>query len=369
MSSQKMQGASQRLGGAEVTRIPVMLCIDIEPDEFSVEPHTCKPWHGYELTHAYFRDWRAALQQVSGRDVHFNWFIRMDPQVELAHGNAAWCAERYASFLTECIEAGDELGIHVHTYRWCEAAGGWLDDHGQQDWVSECLQTAVDGYRRCFGKPARSLRFGNYWSSTHAINQAEALGLTFDLTVEPGLPPNSFDPRKPPHSGPLPDYYHVPREPYAPSRQAFRRKTHHDDRKITLIPLTSARLMNGFGPAGLQRRILRCLRSATSNHLQSATSNHLQNQPHNLLQDTPLSMWRCWRPPNSFSRMIDRAIEAQTHPYLAFAIHSNFPLEAKTAPLIDRSIRALASHSAGSRFAFCTPSEAMAILKESAPDR
>lgn len=78
-------------------------------------------------------------------------------------------------------------------------------------------------------------------------------------------------------------------------------------------------------------------------------------------------MWRDWRPPNDFSRMLDRAITQQRRPYLAFAIHSNAPVEPGSLPRIERCLQALTSHPERSRFVFCTPAEAMAILQTNAP--
>jgi hypothetical protein len=332
------------------SKIPVLICIDVEPDEFFVSRRNPQPWRGYELTHAYISSLRSALQELTGDAVHVSWFIRMDPQVALAHGRAAWAVEHYGALFDDAIAAGDELGTHVHTYRWCENSGDWLDDHGHDDWVAECLETAVDGYRASFGTTCRSLRFGNYWLGTEAINRAEALGFRFDLTIEPGLPPNALDSRKPPHSGDLPDYYRVPREPYAPSRRDFRRKARTGERAITLLPLTSAHVRFGWGPRSLKQR-LRRLRHNGFRHR---------------LQDTPLSMWRDWSHPNDFSLMLDRAIAQQRHPYLAFAINSNAPVETMSLPRIKRCLQALMVHPERPRFVFCTPAEAMAILRGNA---
>lgn len=332
------------------SKIPVLICIDVEPDEFFVSRQKPEPWRGYELTHAYIGEWRSALQQLTGDAVHVSWFIRMDPQVALAHGRASWAVEHYPTLFQEAIDAGDELGAHVHTYRWCEDSGDWLDDHGNDDWVDQCLDTAVEGYRSSFGTPCHSLRFGNYWSGTEAINRAEALGFRFDLTIEPGLPPNALDSRKPPHSGDLPDYYRVPREPYAPSRSDFRRRARPGERDITLLPLSSAHLRFGWGPRSLKQRIRRL------------RNNGLRHRR----QDTPLSMWRDWNHPNEFSKMLDRAIAQQRQPYLAFAIHSNAPVEPESLPRIERCLQALMAHPERSRFVFCTPAEAMAILQANA---
>jgi len=143
----------------------------------------------------------------------------------------------------------------------------------------------------------------------------------------------------------------VPREPYAPSRSDFRRRARAGERDITLLPLTSAHLRYGWGPRSLKQRWRRL------------RHNGLRHRR----QDTPLSLWRDWNPPNDFSVMLERAIAEQRRPYLAFAIHSNAPVEAKSLPRIKRGLQALMDHPERSRFVFCTPAEAMAILRGAAP--
>ena len=325
----------------------MLICIDVEPDEFHVSRQEPDQWRGFRLTHSYLSALRESLQRATDGAVHFCWFIRMDPQIALTYGSANWAAENYRSFFRDYLKTGDELGVHVHAYRWQPDIDGWLDDHGSDDWISTCLETAVCAYRESFGKTCESIRFGNYWASTEAINRAEALGLRFDLTVEPGLPPNTVDSRKPHHTGELPDYYRVPRKPYAPSLTDFRKESSHDDRRIRLVPLTSSYLSFGWGRWGTKQKIARIRK------------NGLRNR----LQDTPLSMWRQWEHPNGFSQMIDRAIAAQDKPYLAFAIHSNFPLESGTFPRVDECFQALVNHPDRSRFVYTTPAEAVAILR------
>jgi hypothetical protein len=348
-SSYKKDGYSRLINaGVNVPaeRIPVLICIDVEPDEFKVSQRQPDGWRGFEIAHSYFSSLRESLQKATDQPVHFCWFIRMDPQIELAYGSANWAAEHYNKFFRGYLEAGDEIGVHVHTYRWEPSIDGWLDDHGSDDWAYNCLKTGVNAYRESFGKDCESIRFGNYWISTEAINHAEALGLRFDLTVEPGLPPNRVDSRKPHHTGNLPDYYRVPRRPYAPSLTDFRIESSHDDRHIRLMPLTSSHLSFGWGRRGVKKKIARI------------KNNGFRNR----LQDTPLSMWRQWQHPNGFSQMIDRALAAQDKPYLAFAIHSNFPIESGTYPRIDDCIQTLVNHPARSRFVYSTPAEALTIL-------
>lgn len=324
--------------------IPVLLCVDVEPDEFFVDRRNPRPWTGFEKTHLYFRDLRARLEDITGREVNFCWCLRMDAQVATAYGAAEWVVERYPEFIEEYRKAGDEIGSHVHTYRWSERDADWIDDFGDHAWVSECLEMSADAHRRIFGSPSRTLRFGVYWSSAAAINRAEALGYRFDITVEPGLPPGFADARKPFQTDRTPGYYRMPREPYRPDRAVLRKRARNGRRKITLIPLTSGARKYGIGWTGLKR------------WTKSAFRNGFRNRHAN----EPLSMWRSWEGVNSYGNMLDRAIAAQERPYLAFAVHSNFPVT-KSFAAVDSSMKALLELSASSRFVFCKPADLLKI--------
>lgn len=330
---------------AESCKIPIILCVDVEPDEFFIDRNNPKPWTGFEFSYGYLNDLRSRFEESTGHSVHYCWSLRMDPQVAIAYGKPTWVADRYADYLEDYRSMGDDIGIHVHTYRWSESHDGWLDDCGNPEWVAECLESSVDSFKNVFGESSRTLRFGNFWLSTKAINQAEALGIKYDLTIEPGLRSMWKYGNKPPQSGPTPEFCRVPRFPYSPSRKDFRKPIDDgSNRGIMMMPLTSAYIKLGWG-VGLLRHRLGRLR---------------HNGVHGRLQNMPLSMWRKWDGQNSFTAMLDRAISLQKRPYLAFAIRSD--INGKDFPAYDSCLKALLNHTAGSRFVFCTPPEAMRYL-------
>jgi hypothetical protein len=337
--------ASVKTEGSTET-IPVLLCVDVEPDEFYVDRRNRAPWRGFEAVHPMFGELRARLEEKTGRDVHFTWAVRMDPQVAVSYGRSAWAVERYSSYFEEYRRAGDEIGSHVHTYRWSQAVDDWIDDYADDAWVRECLEMSANGHEEIFGEKSRTVRFGVFWASTAAINHAEELGYRYDLTVEPGLPANVHDARKPDPTGVQPSYYRVPREPYIPSRSDFRERADGERRDLTVIPLTS-----GYKKLGLGLR-------STRERLDRLMNNGLRHRR----MSTPLSMWKGWDGANSFGDMLDRAIEAQQKPYLAFTLHSNFPVT-KSDSKVRASIEALVDHPACSRFAFCTPAELLSLRR------
>ncbi|HUF72634.1 MAG TPA: hypothetical protein VMR74_07030 [Gammaproteobacteria bacterium] len=330
---------------ASSRKIPVVFCIDIEPDEFFVDRVNPKPWAGFEFSHGYLQKARTRFEAVTGQPVRFNWFLRMDPQVAIAYGDAAWPAQRYAEFFQEYRGAGDEIGLHVHTYRWLDDDNAWLDDCGNPEWITQCLRSSSDSFKAAFGTQARSIRFGNYWLSTAAVNEAEALGFEIDLTIEPGLNASKWQGgKKPRQTAAVPDYYRVPRFPYVPSRINFKKVGDQGDaRSIMMMPLTSAYLDFGWGLRGIKRRLGRLKRNGLSGHR----------------QHQPLSMWKTWAEPDSFADMLDRALSVQSRPYLAFAVRSDMHTDYR---VYDRCLEALLNHPAASRFVFCTPYDAMRYL-------
>jgi hypothetical protein len=175
------------------------------------------------------------------------------------------------------------------------------------------------------------------------VNHAERLGIRYDLTVEPGAPPLPSPELDEPATGPVPDYYRVPRAPYVPSPTEFRRPHRGPARSIRMIPLTSGYRRLGLRPHRYLRRLVR-------------------NGWRHRLADTPLSMWSRWTAPDTFDRMLDRALAAQRRPYLAFGIRSDIGAGPRTGERTKLAMEALLVHPARARFRFCTPAEALAIL-------
>ncbi len=330
------------------SKIPVIFCIDVEPDQRQVRRHSPEPWLGYERMQRYLSELRPRIEEISGAPVHYAWFFRMDPQVAAAYGSASWAIDRYPRFIEEIERQGDELGIHVHSYRWVEAEQVWIQDFADQHWIDHCVESSLEAFARAVGRRCLAFRFGSFWVNTESVNLVERMGVRFDLTVEPGrLPIEVSLPASlsgAPGTGSLPDLRRVPRAPYVPSESDFRRPLRSGSRSICMIPLTSGSLRLGFRPRAYLRRLV-------------------DNGFRYRRQDTPLSMWRRWKAPNTFSQMLDGALAAQARPYLAFAIEvAGTGVRPEIFEAVDHCLSALLAHPARSRFVFSTPQEAVRIL-------
>src|SRR4051794_15451026 len=75
--------------------IPVVLCIDVEPDPRVLDPATTPPWDGFERLIERLPALRQRLAEATGKPAAFTWALRMDPQVAEAFGSPSWLAEKY----------------------------------------------------------------------------------------------------------------------------------------------------------------------------------------------------------------------------------------------------------------------------------
>jgi hypothetical protein len=232
-------------------KIPVIICIDVEPDEREIDSAIPKDWEGFEESLKFFGNLRPRLEGATGARVSFSWFFRMDPQIEHTYGLSWWVVKRYGEAIEQLKLAGDEIGLHAHAWRWDAGRLKWVIDHGDQEWINHCLHTSFEAYRRAFGRHCLSFRFGDHWMNNETMALLESLGVKFDLTVEPG---NRARPGLHPrelHTGSLPDYMATPTWPYRPSRRDFRKHSPAQGRELWAIPLSTDKVLGRF--AGLKR--------------------------------------------------------------------------------------------------------------------
>jgi len=317
-------------------RIPVILCIDAEPDGFFIDRRRSDPWLGYERSVEFFRRFRDRLQ-TSGEPARFTWCYRMDPQVAETYGAAEWVARHYETLTAQLIGDGDELGLHAHGYRWEAAAGAWTIDHGNQSWIDHLVRMSFAAFDRAFGEPCRTFRFGDRWMSNATVRLLAELGTRHDLTLEPGHPAlDSHHPGR--SSGSLPDYTGVPVDPYRPSPDDFRKPGGEGSGRLWMIPLTTAPVK-----ARLFRRwYYRMARPAANAGVWTALVSH----------DPPL-----------FRRIVAHALGRSSRPYLALVLRSNALATPRLARRVSANLEGLLSHPLAGRLSWVTPAGLIASLE------
>jgi hypothetical protein len=217
-------------------KIPILLCIDIEPNGRAIDPSIKEDWTGFEKTYEITRSLRTRLQAVTKSPVHFSWFFRMDPQIVHTYESADWSVRRYSRIIDEFKSNGDELGLHPHPWRWDELSQSWVEDFGDQDWVNYCVKLSFDTFEQSLKRRCFSFRFGDQWINEATLELVESLGARFDLTIEPGLKIEGIEE---PFTGSMPDYTEFPRYPYRPSNANIKMPGSADKRGLWIIPLST----------------------------------------------------------------------------------------------------------------------------------
>jgi peptidoglycan/xylan/chitin deacetylase (PgdA/CDA1 family) len=305
--------------------IPFVLAIDIEPDGQPSGRHAPLAIDGLRRTTAWIDRLRAPIQDATGAPLRVAWFVRLDAEIAERGGRPASLAELASDTLEAAAASGDAVGIHSHFSRWDPATDGWLVDHGNPAFVEDTLRSSFAAFERHVGQPARLHRFGDRWWSDSAFDTLADLGVTVDLTIEPG---NRGAARADPTraaTGRIPDSLR--------DRSTIRRWR---DGPLWQMPLSSA------DPARAlpwHRRWVRRLRYA-------AEPRH-----------RTLILDRAWPNPAAFWSVARDMLGSQAEPYLACAIRSDISLSPRF-PQVEAILRELPA--AGPTFAFETPEVALA---------
>jgi hypothetical protein len=321
-------------------KIPVIMCIDVEPDERVVHRYDRVPWKGLELSYEFFSRLRSLLASATGSPVHYSWFFRMDPQVAETYGSAAWPVLHYSRYVEDFARNGDEIGLHTHAWRWDEPRKSWLADHGDPAWVEQCIRVSFESFHEALGRGCASFRFGDRWMSNATMELIESLGARFDLTLEPGHGATPFHTGDELYTGSIPDYTEVPQFPYRPSRADFRKPDPSRPHGLWTIPISSGYVVKREAPL---RRLYRMVFPGV----------------HEQLLPLTLGMWH---DPRDFHAVMDRILMKGQVPYLAFVVRSDLPLRTMM-PHMQEIFEGILAHPWVDRFVFSTPAEAMAQLE------
>jgi len=318
--------------------IPVVLCVDVEPDKRRVDVRARLPWRGFALTQQVLDRLRSGVARTSP-DARFSWYFRIDPQVERTYGSAAWIVETNPALMDALRAAGDDFGLHVHAYRWDASRNGWVMDYGDPEWIDSCLTLAFSAFESSVGTPCTLFRFGDHWMDQRTFERLAALGVEIDLTIEPGHDAASPYRESEPFTGVLPDYRSTPSYPYRPSDADFRVPdgTRHDG--IWELPVTTAPVQPPLAYRVYHRWISGRPPVATSTALVSAE-------------------------PSVFARIIDEAL-GRPNPHLVLALHSGAVTTTRHAARIETNLSVLLKRPEASRFAWVTPRAAIERLQPS----
>ncbi|MGE0734483.1 MAG: hypothetical protein AB7G15_08505 [Alphaproteobacteria bacterium] len=300
--------------------VPLLFCVDVEPDLRQPDPALPVDWVGWHLAQSASTEWRRNFAAATGRAVHFGWYLRMDPQIEMLHGDAAYLATRDRTFLDACHAVGDEIGVHNHAHRWDAAARRWVIDHGDDAWLDHVVELGCAAYARAFARRLRSFRFGDGFMSNRVMTRLAQLGVRYDLTLEPGMPGMAGYHATEMSRGALPDRASVSRVPYRPAAQDYRQAARFRQRRLWSIPVSTAPPPNGAWPG-------------------------YAYVPMNLAH-----------PPRPTATMFDWLLAEREAPYAVLALRAGDLAQPALAASFQANMTMLRAHPRAADFAFVTPS-------------
>jgi len=173
-----------------VKTIPIHLAIDIEPDERLPLPGKAK-FDSAGIALAELSSRRAAIEEATGAKAAYGWYLRMDRHIAALYGDPTAIADRFSNDLKACAEAGDEVGLHIHSIEQ-DADGAWRSNYADASLVEATIDEAAQNFVKFFGHKSRAVRMGEGWTSPSVMAQLARLGLRYDATLEAGLRPISI---------------------------------------------------------------------------------------------------------------------------------------------------------------------------------
>jgi len=325
-----------------ISKIPVILCVDTEPNEIFIDPSSPLPWTGFEAGVRYFRGLEAPVEISTKSPLHVSWFFRMDAQIEKTYGSASWAVENYSGAIDTLVKRGDELALHTHGYRWDEGLFAWVIDHGNWEAIRHSIELSFKAYKKVFGKNCRSFRFGDRWMNAQSIALLERLGVLYDLTPEPGYGSSPTLRGNSPFTGVIPDYTDFPRTPYRPSLSDLKKPDTSKKEGLWFIPLSTGAVRHPY---------------AKRHQLFYSIFNPAKLASFNLALHMELD-------PDFFWQVVDGLLQTLPAPYLAFGTRSHIFLSKEKMRNIDRNFEILFTRAKTTPFFFATPAEAMKILED-----
>lgn len=327
-------------------KIPVIVCIDVEPDAREISACDPEVWTGFVPAYHFFSQLRPKLEAATRAPARFSWFLRMDPQIEHTYSSPSWIVERHPEIFRELESAGDELGLHTHAWRWDELSRKWVADHGSQQWIDHCVRTSFEAFQRALGRPCRSFRFGDRWMNDETMRLLEELGARFDLTIEPGCKAPRVRNRRELFTGSLPDYRSVPRHPYRPSRSNFKEPGFKEGREIQVIPLSTAK--PGRPTVGRFLSLKRAAKYCLSGFRDPSQLNPCLDVP-------------------DFRQMLDSILHQRRDSYLAPVLRVDGFSKVRQRRNLEQNFEHILKHPLAERLTFVTPATAVELLSQVHP--
>lgn len=222
----------------------VHICIDLEPAKkkfggLGEDSREASYWGFAEVLFPFITRVRQGFEAEVKRALRFSWFPRADLQVGEIYGRPTWAFETFRNELEQLEAAGDEIGLHMHNWRWHSRRQAWYQEVKDTAWLEECFATGLRAFRQARGSNPFSYDAGLDYMDNVLVRLLEAAGVKIARAPMPGL-------RSAGHliEGGTRAYFfdwrRAPYQPYFPSRRDYQRPG-PDAADVLLVPNTIVR--------------------------------------------------------------------------------------------------------------------------------
>jgi hypothetical protein len=305
--------------------IPILLCIDVEPDAQNIPLGTKPEWTNVLPAVSYLEEIRLKLQDATNSAVNFLWMLRIDQEIAETYGSATWLIEVYRDLFYDLAAKGDWIGLHPHTEVWDTTCNNWVLDLANPNKDAEEINKAFSLFNETLGFTPPAIHFRPYQMSNAILEVVEKWGCRYDVSLES----NHFFEHctgstllNPPET---PQFPALPATPYQPSLENFW-QSGENKRDLWIIPLSNSYL------------------------------------PH---LDRPIQLNFFFQPAN-VGYLMDNVLEQLSSPYLIFSARTDIVITPEAKAFMDDTIDYIARHPLAKLFRFTNPAELVRVVKQEA---
>ena len=300
-------------------RCPIVVCMDVEPDDSSITCDQPVSWKGFEIAAELFSTLRPLLAAATGAAIHYTWMLARDECQLDVSGSSHSLLRQYDSQIRNYMLEGDELGI----VEVCPIGkgGATVQDDGKDCLTEDRLEKSFAAFCALLGKKCELFRVADGWLSNKLVQELERLNTRFDFSLQAGK-------RRGYDCDPLRHSSRLPLMPYRPATEDFMTADASRTEGLWIIPLSAG--MESYDPPS-----------------EAASRPH----PFNLES-----------PPEEFEWLVNKIVCEMDRPYLALTMSSSIGIKPKLLRNVKMNFSTLLMHPLADRLVFSTPREALGIL-------
>ena len=220
-----------------------LFCVDVEPDRpffggkrYDYFGH--QKWEGARKRIPEFLTFKQDLEKSLNCSIHFTWFFRADSQIAEMYNHNTCYSKWYKEIVDTLLQEGEEVGWHVHTWRWSKERNSWYQEINDDEWIKSCYKNGFSDFKDILGFAPTSFRAGWGFHNNVSMSQLEELGIKVDLSALPGIKNSGEKNAEGSLFNGFADWERTDIYPYQPSKEDYQISSENHYRLLE-IPMTT----------------------------------------------------------------------------------------------------------------------------------